>query len=183
MGVSRTLASLLTIVASTLSMDRVGAAYAPVTVCLNPGANAAAVFQAERSAARMLAEAGVRLDWQGDLRRCNRSASGIAITLMLTTPPDQHPGAMAYARPYGDPAVTVFYDRVMAAAVAPLLAHVLAHEIAHVLEGVAIHSATGIMKAKWTPRDYTEMRHAPLRFTEEDLLFIRRGLEACERRK
>ena len=183
MGVSRTLAALLNLVASTLVMDRLSLAQESVTVCLNPGANAVVVHQAERSAARMLAGAGVTLNWQGDLRRCAPPVLGILITLMLNTPLDNHPGAMAYARPYGEATIVVFYDRVLAAGVPPLLAHVLAHEITHVLEGVAIHSAAGIMKARWTPSDYTEMRRGPLRFTQEDLLLIRRGVDARERRK
>jgi hypothetical protein len=56
----------------------------------------------------------------------------------------------------------------------------LAHEIAHVLEGTVNHSGVGIMKARWTPRDYEEMSRRPLKFTEEDLILIRRGLDFRE---
>jgi hypothetical protein len=96
---------------------------------------------------------------------------------------DEHPGAMAYALPYSRTTIVVFYDRVQAAAVPPLLAHVLAHEITHVLEGLAVHSATGIMKAKWTSKDYVEMRRRALQFTDEDVILIRHGLDSLERRK
>ena len=54
-----------------------------------------------------------------------------------------------------------------------VLAHVLAHEITHVLEGVARHSDTGIMKAVWSPADYRQMKFHPLPFAPEDVDLIR----------
>jgi hypothetical protein len=58
------------------------------------------------------------------------------------------------------------------------MAHVLVHEITHLLEGVDRHSATGIMKARWSEGDYFEMRRKPLPFAQEDVNLIHAGLSA-----
>jgi hypothetical protein len=63
-----------------------------------------------------------------------------------------------------------------------LLGHVLAHEITHILQGVARHSAEGVMKAHWTEDDFAEMSFKPLRFTEEDITLIHYGFERLARR-
>ena len=189
MAVSRTLAALLTMVtAASLAKDRGSAPQHSVTVCMNPGANAAPVFQAEGVANQILAAAGVKMHWQGDVRFCDSPGAGIGIKLILNTPQDFHPGAMAYALPYAGTtyagtSIVVFYDRIQAVRLPPLLAHVLVHEITHVLESTVNHSGAGIMKARWTPRDYEEMSRRPLKFTEEDLLLIRKGLDFREGRK
>jgi len=60
--------------------------------------------------------------------------------------------------------------------VSTLLAHVMTHEITHLLQEVAWHSATGVMKAHWNLRDYSEMAWRPLPFTQEDIDLIRCGL-------
>ena len=83
--------------------------------------------------------------------------------------------------PYQGTRIVVFYDRLLTSLtgsrVPSVLGYVLAHEIAHVLQGISRHSATGIMKPKWDSRDYVEMRGKMLRFTEDDVSLIRRGLE------
>src|SRR5262249_1158427 len=60
------------------------------------------------------------------------------------------PKALAYAMPYEKTHMVVFLDRVRAVAepnaVRFVLAYVLLHEITHMLEGMARHSETGIMK-------------------------------------
>ena len=189
MAVSRTLAALMTMIAAaSLAKDRGSAPQHSVTVCMNPGANVAPVFQAEGVANQILAAADVKMYWQGDVRHCGSPGPGIVIELMLNTRLDFYPGAMAYALPYAGTTyagvtIVVFYDRIQAARVPPLLAHVLVHEITHVLEGTDSHSGTGIMKAHWTLRDYEEMRLRPLKFEEEDLLLIRSGLDFREGRK
>jgi hypothetical protein len=57
---------------------------------------------------------------------------------------------------------------------------VLAHEVTHVLEGVVHHSSEGVMKAHWTPDDHQQMAGKPLRFAQEDIDLIYRGLEKRE---
>ena len=54
------------------------------------------------------------------------------------TVPNDHPGAMAYARPYEGVHIVVLYDRMqkVQGRLRPvLLGHVLAHELTHVLLG------------------------------------------------
>lgn len=154
-----------------------------VTVCMRAGPDAAAVFRAQAAASQIFAAVGVKLVWPSDTRRCAAPATGIVIRLEANTPPDHHPGELAYAMPYERTTIVVFYDRVQAANVPQLLAHVLVHEITHLLQGVAVHSASDMMKPRWRPRDLIEMRRTPLQFTDEDVFRIHRGLDARERLK
>ena len=62
MAVSRTLAALMTMItAASLAKDRGSAPQHSVTVCMNPGANAAPVFLAEGVANQILAAADVKI--------------------------------------------------------------------------------------------------------------------------
>jgi hypothetical protein len=63
-----------------------------------------------------------------------------------------------------------------------LLGHVLAHEIAHVLQGIAHHSETGVMKGVWSENEITNMSKHRLQFTVFDLELIRKGLAARDQR-
>src|SRR4029079_5847282 len=100
-------------------------------------------------------------DWQSDQGSSCLSGEGIAITLSDETAAGQHPGEFAYSMPYQGTRIVVFYNRLLTSLrgsrVPSVLGYVLAHEIAHVLQGISRHSASGIMKPKWDPRDYTEM--------------------------
>ena len=64
---------------------------------------------------------------------------------------------MAYASPYEGSHVVLYFTRlreaISAESVSVLLAHVMVHEVAHILQGVAQHSADGMMKERWTSRD------------------------------
>ena len=57
-----------------------------------------------------------------------------------------------------------------------LLAYVLAHEIVHILEGKGRHSTTGIMKAQWTPEDYSDIASGKLNFASEDVELVHGGV-------
>jgi hypothetical protein len=80
------------------------------------------------------------------------------------------------------PRIVVFYDRL--APMLPthkqlgpiLLGHVLVHELTHVFQGVARHSDSGIMKARWNNADFGEMLSARLAFTSSDVDMIHLGL-------
>jgi hypothetical protein len=151
-----------------------------VTACLNPGTNASMMYRGQATAAQILKNAGIRLDWHREERACAQG-QGIVVTVSFDTPPNQNVGALAYALPFDGRRVVLFYDRVLRAVSLPLaprlLGHVLAHEIVHILQGIDAHSASGIMKPHWYKRDYEAMRRAPLPFTPEDLTLIDRGLE------
>jgi hypothetical protein len=54
--------------------------------------------------------------------------------------------------------------------------YVLAHELAHLMQGIARHSESGILKAHWTNVEYREMSCNQLAFTETDVELIHRGL-------
>ena len=137
-------------------------------------------YRAQRMAARMFADIGVTIQFLFNPRTC--PAGAIQIRLTGDTPDDLLPGALAYAQPYEGVHIQVFYDRIRARVPAPgvpsLLAHVLVHEITHILQGVSRHSASGLMKAHWDGRDYTEMGRKPLEFTDEDIRLIRQALDA-----
>jgi hypothetical protein len=45
------------------------------------------------------------------------------------------------------------------------MGHVMAHEIGHSLQGTTQNSESGIMKARWTGQDFTEMARRPLGFS------------------
>src|SRR5262249_992798 len=134
----------------------------------------------QATATQILKKAGVRLEWHGDEGTCAQGR-GIVVTVSLETPPDQHPGALAYALPFERTHVVMFYDRILSAggpAAAPsLLVHELAHEIVHMLQGTDVHSASGMMKPRWVKQDFDAMRRAPLPFTLGDLALVDRGLE------
>ncbi len=172
-----------------------------VTVYLRDGeiANPELLHRAQAIAASAFAGIGVRFRWEfgsprpvprGSQARACHTRTEIVLRLVSGAPHDFHPGALAYAFPYAQSGVriTVFYDRVLAIAAgqipsgAVLLAHVTTHEIAHVLQGVALHSETGTMKAQWTNEDYVEMRLRPLPFSPYDARLIHRGLDSgnCE---
>jgi hypothetical protein len=54
--------------------------------------------------------------------------------------------------------------------------YVLAHELAHVMQGVARHSESGILKAQWSNNDFEEMITHKLAFTNLDVELIHQGL-------
>ena len=90
--------------------------------------------------------------------------------------------AMAYARPFQNvgTSVHVFIDRVLSGRdphfANTVLAHILVHEITHVIERVARHSDSGIMKAVWSLADYQQMKLHPLPFSPEDIDLIHEAI-------
>ena len=83
--------------------------------------------------------------------------------------------------------ITVFGDRVIrllesyrTLEAGKVLGHVLAHEICHALEGVARHSDSGLMKARWNGSDMLTMRGGGLEFARADRYLLRRRFEPGE---
>jgi hypothetical protein len=126
----------------------------------------------------MFAGIGVEIDWQSNVNQC--PAGGIRIHLSFHTPESLKPGALAYAKPYEGTNILLLYDRIAEIPcrrqIPYVLGHVLAHEITHILQGISRHSASGVMKARWTINDLAGMSIHPLRFEEEDVDLIYQGL-------
>jgi len=140
------------------------------------------VLAAQAEATRLFEAEGIRLDWRAprpaELQRGER-VIGIEFVPFAPAAYDigEKENALAEARPYdpGPVNISVFSDRLSRFLLAfgathggKALGHVLAHEITHVLEGVARHSETGLMKARWNWRDYRVMTGMGLPFAEED---------------
>jgi hypothetical protein len=142
---------------------------------------------AEAKAAAMFREVG------GDLRILKREphssdgACGMPVVIEFENA-HNYTGtarAMAYARPYQNvgTSVHVFIDRVLSGRdphiANTVLAHILVHEITHVLERVARHSDSGIMKAVLSPADYQQMKLHPLPLSPEDIDLIHEAIGEC----
>jgi hypothetical protein len=140
--------------------------------------------KAEAIALRMFATAGVTLEWRdAGSAACRNSdqARTVVLDFHSHTAPIEHPGALAFALPYQGSRIVVLFDRIASSAVGPrqvsaVLAHVMAHEITHLLEGVARHSKTGVMKAYWDRHDLSQMWCKPLPFDAEDIYLIQHAL-------
>jgi hypothetical protein len=161
---------------------------------------------AETKATRMFAEIGVRVQWLSQTARvipvmavagcASKSPEAVIVEVVETG--GMGDSRLAFARPYARDGVrvTIFYKDVSNAgrhlprAEAAILAHVLVHEITHVVEGVARHSKTGVMRPYWTDRDFAEMMFKPIRFAELDVLLLQNAIaniqtshESCEKRQ
>lgn len=135
--------------------------------------------QSETTASELFEDIGVKIRWT-----CHTASRELLVRLRDHTPADLHPGSFGYALPYAHEGerVVVFYDRFerlvsATPGVAPIIfGHILAHEIGHVLAGVACHVESGLMRARWSDRDYSEMRMHRLGFSPEMGRFIYRNL-------
>jgi len=157
-----------------------------VRACVNAGAyvSLSDLARAEAIASRMFATAGVALEWRSAASAACRNsdqARTVVLDFHIESAPSEHPGAFAYALPYQGSHIVVLFDRFERTVGGPrqvsfVLAHVMAHEITHLLEGVARHSQTGLMKAHWDAHDLMQMAVTPLPFAPEDVGLIQRGL-------
>jgi len=151
-----------------------------VTVYVNNDAVPGSDLQiAEVRATEIFSSAGVRIEWHGRVPDSGRLPGGaIAIRLDPQTPVLFLPGSLAVTRFQGGH-ITVFWDRIhRTLRPAPpdvVLGYVLVHEITHILQGSDRHSDSGVMKARWTDRDYAAMAYNALLFTPEDILLIHDG--------
>jgi hypothetical protein len=142
----------------------------------------------------MFAGIGVHIRWELGAPQPGRDChtlpdAEIVIRFASKTPAVFYPGALAYSRPFARPSevrIIILYERALGAvqeypdAHAVRLGHVLAHEITHVLQGVARHSETGLMKAQWTPEDRAQMMKGPLPFTPQDAELIREAMASSK---
>ena len=150
------------------------------TVCLQGTGGSDMVWYAKGMVSKMFAAIQVTIDWRVRLEDC--PAQAVRITLSDAAPPGVDPKALAYAMPYEGSHVVILSQRInedqSLTRARALTAHVMAHEIAHILQGVARHSESGVMKANWTQSDRVRMASKPLSFTDEDILLIHKGLAA-----
>jgi hypothetical protein len=135
--------------------------------------------RAEHQASEMLRAAGVRVVWKiGEPG--HTSCCQFQLALRYDIEPRKGSDAMGYAFPYenGAGGITILYKRIVAKRLRPekMLAHVIVHEVTHMLQGLARHSASGVMKHWWSPEDFKQMERAPLQFTTADIDLIRLGL-------
>lgn len=156
-----------------------------IPVCVDSGnyRSIQVLMRAKIITTRMFAGAGVAVEWLRPGSAACRNAQqtqAIVLEFLPSTPPGLHPGAFAYARPYEGEHIVVLLDRIENSVpdteVPSLLAHVMTHEITHLLEGIARHSQTGVMKARFDVEDFELMTHSTLPFAPEDLDLIRDGL-------
>ena len=135
---------------------------------------------------------GVRVVW----RSARSAPSGCAkepqhwkiVVAFREATPGVSEQAMAFSNPYlqQGPCVTLLMDRLKRdvernpSSTGFLLGHILAHEMGHVLQAVARHSETGVMKSRWSAPEIMNMRKERLRFTEFDTSLIRRVLASPE---
>jgi hypothetical protein len=127
--------------------------------------------------AKMFAEIGISLEWCTKESEQGSPQPPIIIELVTGTPESRLPGAMAFALPYQGTRITVFFDRIKTANYpSTVLAHVMVHEITHLVQGISRHSDTGVMKARWAAKDFSEMQFMPLPFAAIDVELIQQGL-------
>jgi hypothetical protein len=154
----------------------------------SPRLDWAMLSRARLVAAGILAPAGVDLQWnrKSPVMPCSRPS--IVIGFTENTPAKLLPGAMAYALPYagGGTRITLFLDRmaplfklVNGSQAGILLGHVLAHEITHILQGIGRHSASGLMKARFSGSDFQQMLIRPMPLTPDDKRLIQQALSRC----
>jgi hypothetical protein len=137
--------------------------------------------RAQAIVAAVFSEAGVRIEWLPSRQCPNADANVFRLEMDAEVPARFGPESMAYALPYSPSgtAIHIFCNRVMQDhrdLRGEVLGHVIAHEIGHVLEGIARHSADGLMKPRWDARDYCKMRRGPLQFAGEDVELMQLSL-------
>lgn len=158
------------------------------------------LMRAQIAAARMIASAGVRVEWTNrkparrDGLTCDQTRrQEVLVRLVPGKIRTASSEAFAMAAPYASSGirVTIFHGEVVRASgrqfrlESAILAHVLAHEITHVIEGIVRHSDTGIMRAHWTASELNAMEEKPLLFADVDRELIRNQLaraqvDACD---
>ncbi len=154
-----------------------------------------ALYRAQGVASDIYSEVGVTLKWRlpnPKITGCSKNPPllrTIVVALSWNTPDNSYPAALAFSNPYSaeGACVTIFVDRLKPmVALQPLttsvlLGHVLAHEMGHVLQGIARHSETGVLKQRWSPLEIDAMWNKPLRFTDHDATLILEGIRGLRR--
>jgi len=156
------------------------------------------LLPAEVMATRMFADIGVRVQWascrahrrsEPDSDSCPlKRPKEIVVRMASRRAGSASSDVFAAALPYASDGirVTVFYAELREAFCArprlesAVLAHVLVHEITHVLQGLARHSPTGVMRARWNAADYSNLEKRPMQFAGDDAELIQLGLRRTQ---
>jgi hypothetical protein len=149
-------------------------AHPNLTVCMQVGTPDRHLISklAQVVATRIFANIGIPLDWRACEPAGESSQTPIVVQLVSGKNEGQMSGVLGYAVPYRRH-IIIFFDRIEGMQDDwTVLGHVMAHEITHVIQGVARHSDTGLMKPRWSNRDLRQMRYKPLPFTPEDLMLL-----------
>jgi len=171
----------MTLATAAAGLATTGGCRPTVLVTMQNGTlvDALVLAMAESTTVRVFAQVGVRVAWtMGGGPAVLPCTERMEIVLDAEAPDHFSPTALAYAT-VGNTAtaIHVFVNRVVyghnRGLVPTLLGHVFAHEMVHVLENVARHSETGILKANWGRNDYDEMAMRPLPFAPEDAALVR----------
>ena len=125
----------------------------------------------------MFAAVGVEIEWA----KAKPAPGEIVLLLSPGRTGSYSAAAVAQARPYAVDGIriTISCEDVLSAdgrgrgLQTALLAHVLVHEITRVLQGIARHSETGVMRAKWSRADILSMETHPLPFHPADAVLLR----------
>jgi hypothetical protein len=181
---------------SASAKDHAGQNWYPVNVHLSTQVELppSLVRDGQEAATTIFSRIRIQLTWTGQWQHASKAVGGcvgepatrdLAIEIVRHAPASFSDVALAMALPDANSGVriVIFYDRVTPllrghhAPQATVLGHVMAHEIAHVLQGVARHSETGIMRARWTQNEFSQMGIGVLTFAAQDVELIRRRLE------
>jgi len=147
------------------------------------------VFASRMTAMRVFGGAGISVDFvSAGAARKRTDCVLIRVEFVPNAPACASPSALAYALPYqhGGTQIRVFLDRALGSGSATQtgirLGYVVSHEIGHILEGIARHSESGVMKASWNNHDLGQMLMQALRFEREDVELMREGVEVLRAR-
>ncbi|MEP7362369.1 MAG: hypothetical protein ABI972_03870 [Acidobacteriota bacterium] len=151
---------------------------ATVAVCLDyQGVEVKAGSKARYVAWQIFKDIGVKIVWS--ICEFKKRPEDVRIRFVAQAPDDLPPGILAFALPYEGKTVEIYYDRVhngTPSFLGDVLGHVMAHEIAHLLQGVARHSESGVLKPNWSAEEKEQMSRRPLQFTSHDAELIRTGI-------
>jgi hypothetical protein len=159
--------------------------------------------QAEREASKIFGRTGLQLTWSdyplddreevenGQTCGAPFGPADVRLRLLthrLTELRGTHPRSLGLALPCADAEggcfVNVFYQRAEELArdgdlgLPKLLGHAIAHEIGHLLLGSTAHSAIGLMRAKWGPKDLQRADKGDLLFGAKEAELIRANVAA-----
>jgi len=176
---------------ATLAAAREAKSLSPTVTLLvynNAQAPAATLAQAELEAGRILGEAGVRAVWLDCLGRhtgadpqglCSKAREPADVVLRLL--PGPAPNGFQdtlFGITFLPTLASVYYEYAVRLAkidkeVPTILGCAIAHEVGHLLLGPSSHSAGGIMRGEWGPKEFQLALMGRLLFVSEQAKLIR----------